>query len=55
MYYFTLWFPDRYRARVVSLIALAVPVSGIIAGPVSAGIMTSMAASAACAAGNGCS
>lgn len=42
MYYFTLWFPDRYRARVVSLIALAVPVSGIIAGPVSAGIMKSM-------------
>ena len=43
VYYFTLWFPNRYRARVISLIAIAVPVSGLIAGPVSAWIMTHMA------------
>lgn len=43
IYYFTLWFPNRYRARVISLIAVAVPVSGLIAGPVSAWIMTHLA------------
>jgi sugar phosphate permease len=43
IYYSTLWFPNRYRARVISLIAIAVPVSGLIAGPVSAWIMTHMA------------
>ena len=43
IYYVTLWFPNRYRARVVSLIALAVPLSGMIAAPISAAIMTGMA------------
>jgi sugar phosphate permease len=43
IYYSTLWFPNRYRARVISLIAIAVPVSGLIAGPVSAWIMTHLA------------
>ncbi len=42
LYYFTLWFPNRYRARVISLVAIAVPVSGLIAAPVSAWIMTNM-------------
>jgi len=43
IYYSTLWFPSHYRARVISLIAIAVPVSGVIAGPVSAAIMTQLA------------
>ena len=43
IYYCTLWFPSRYRARVISLIAIAVPVSGVIAGPLSAAIMTQLA------------
>lgn len=43
IFYFTLWFPNFYRARVISLIAIAVPVSGVIAGPVSAWIMTRLA------------
>jgi sugar phosphate permease len=40
VYYLTLWFPDRYRARTVSLLALAVPVSGLIGGRLSTWIMT---------------
>jgi len=43
IYYCTLWFPSHYRARVISLIAIAVPVSGVIAGPLSAAIMTQLA------------
>ncbi len=43
IYYTTLWFPSHYRARVISLIAIAVPVSGVIAGPLSAAIMTQLA------------
>jgi len=43
IYYCTLWFPSHYRARVISLIAIAVPVSGVIAGPVSAAVMTQLA------------
>lgn len=43
IYYCTLWFPTHFRARVISLIAIAVPVSGVIAGPLSAAIMTQLA------------
>jgi sugar phosphate permease len=43
VYYSTLWFPSRYRARVISGFAFAVPVSGLIAAPLSATIMTRMA------------
>ena len=39
----TLWFPARYRARMLALIAMGVPLSGIVAGPVSAWIMVHMA------------
>src|SRR5271165_1117879 len=40
LYYFTLWFPNAWRARVFSIFALGVPISGIIAGPASGWIMT---------------
>jgi len=40
VFFSTLWFPGRFRARVISLLALAVPVSGVVAGPLSAAIMT---------------
>ena len=39
LFYFTLWFPNAWRARVFSLFALGVPVSGVIAAPVSSWIM----------------
>ncbi len=42
VYYSTLWFPNRYRGQVISWIALAVPVSGVIAGPLSGAIMTGL-------------
>ncbi len=38
--YFTYWFPDRMRARVTSLFVMALPVSGIVGGPMAAWIMT---------------
>ena len=38
--YFTYWFPDRMRGRVTSLFVMALPVSGIIGGPLAAWIMT---------------
>lgn len=42
IYYSTLWFPNRYRARVISAIAFAVPVSGVVAAPVSAAILSGL-------------
>jgi sugar phosphate permease len=43
IYFSTLWFLASHRARVVSLLALAVPLSGLVAGPVSTAIMTGCA------------
>ena len=43
LFYLTLWFPDSWRARIVSMFAIGVPVSGVIAGPMSSWIMTRMA------------
>ncbi len=43
LYYFTLWFPEDWRARITSIFALGVPVSGIVAAPVSGWIMIHMA------------
>ncbi|GGC69594.1 MFS transporter [Undibacterium terreum] len=40
LFYFTYWFPERMRGRVTSLFVMALPVSGIIGGPVAAWIMT---------------
>jgi sugar phosphate permease len=42
LYYFTLWFPNSWRARIFSLFALGVPVSGIVAAPASSWIMVHM-------------
>ena len=35
IFYLTLWFPAAYRARVVSLFMLAIPISSIIGSPIS--------------------
>src|SRR5208283_1826943 len=43
LYYLTLWFPNAWRARITSIFALGVPISGMVAGPVSGWIMTHMA------------
>ncbi len=43
LFYLTLWFPNSWRARIVSMFAIGVPVSGVIAGPMSGWIMTHMA------------
>ena len=43
LFYLTLWFPNSWRARIVSMFAIGVPVSGVIAGPMSSWIMTHMA------------
>ncbi len=44
--YLTFWFPSRYRGKVTSLFAMGVPVSGLIAGPLSAWIMTRLSGAA---------
>ncbi len=43
LFYLTLWFPSGWRARITSLFAIGVPISGVVAGPVSSWIMTHMA------------
>src|SRR6476659_10609862 len=35
IFYLTLWFPAAYRARVISLFMLAIPISSIIGSPIS--------------------
>ncbi len=42
LFYLTLWFPDRIRGRMTSLFVMAVPLGGIIAGPLSGLIMDRM-------------
>ncbi|MBK4998864.1 MFS transporter [Pseudomonas sp. S31] len=42
IYYFTRWFPSERRGRVISLFMAAIPLSGIIGGPLSGWIMSSM-------------
>jgi MFS family permease len=37
--YLTYWFPDRQRGRITSLFIMAVPLAGIIGGPLSGWIM----------------
>lgn len=37
--YLTYWFPDRLRGRMTSLFVMAVPVGGIVAGPLSGWLM----------------
>ena len=43
VFYLTLWFPNAWRARITSLFALAVPLSGVLAAPASSWIMIHMA------------
>jgi sugar phosphate permease len=43
LFYLTLWFPNAWRARITSLFALAVPLSGVVAAPLSSAIMAGMA------------
>jgi MFS family permease len=40
LYYFTLWFPDRMRARVTSIFVMALPIAGVIGGPIAGLILT---------------
>ncbi|VWD05107.1 major facilitator transporter [Burkholderia lata] len=42
MLYLSYWFPDKVRARVNSLLLLAVPIAGITGGPLSGWIMNRM-------------
>jgi len=46
VFYLTLWFPNAWRARMTSLFALAVPLSGVLAAPASAWIMTHLTGAA---------
>lgn len=41
IFYLTLWFPNQRRGRITSLFIMAVPLAGIIGGPVSGWIMDS--------------
>ncbi len=43
LFYLSLWFPNAWRARIISLFALAVPLSGVLAAPASSWVMTHMA------------
>lgn len=38
--YLTYWFPDARRGRVTSLFVIAIPLAGVIGGPLSGGIMS---------------
>ncbi|AET93913.1 major facilitator transporter (plasmid) [Burkholderia sp. YI23] len=40
LYYFTKWFPLRQRARIIGLLMLAQPISGIVTGPVAGWLLS---------------
>jgi D-galactonate transporter len=40
--YLTYWFPGRRRAQMMAMFEAAVPIAGILGGPISGGIMASM-------------
>lgn len=40
IYYLTLWFPSVYRARVISLFMLAIPISNVVGSPISGFLLT---------------
>jgi ACS family tartrate transporter-like MFS transporter len=40
IFYLTLWFPQFYRSRFTAIFSSAIPLSGIIGGPVSGAILT---------------
>jgi len=39
IFYLTLWFPAVYRARVISLFMLAIPMSSIVGSPISGALL----------------
>lgn len=53
--YLTYWFPSYRRARMTVLWFIAIPLSGMIGGPLSGWIMATFAGFMAGQAGNGCS
>ncbi len=42
LYYFTLWFPERERGRVIAFFMMAMPVSGFIIAPLSGWILDNL-------------
>lgn len=46
VYYFTRWYPSERRGRVISLFMAAIPVSGVIGGPLSGWIMNTFTGNA---------
>ena len=42
LFYCTLWFPTAYRARIYSLVQIAVPISSVIGAPLSSIILTGL-------------
>jgi MFS family permease len=53
--YLNRWYPAGRRAQVTALFAIAVPLAGVVGGPLSGAILAFMHDTAACAAGSGCS
>ena len=51
--YLTYWFPARRRAQMVGLFLAAIPIAGILGGPLSGWIMGSMAGRLGLPTGNG--
>jgi MFS family permease len=39
MLYLTYWFPPKYRARIIALFTVAIPVSGFLGSPISAALL----------------
>jgi sugar phosphate permease len=39
MLYLTYWFPSEYRARIIALFTVAIPVSGVLGSPISAALL----------------
>jgi MFS transporter, ACS family, tartrate transporter len=39
IFYLTLWFPAVYRARVISLFSLAIPISAVVGSPISGALL----------------
>jgi MFS family permease len=42
--YLTFWYTKRYRAKMVALFMTAIPLSGVIGGPISGGLLNKMSA-----------
>jgi MFS family permease len=40
LYFFTLWFPAAYRARIIGLFLASIPITGIIGAPLSGWLLT---------------